>query len=110
MTSFHDTTVSDLNCGFKEATLHFNKITADTQQILKATSDNHDIKTILKMMESTAGIMQNVVEEISDDAWTIIELTVAGVTIIFIIIQTAVLIKLNRDIKLSVAEIKNYRS
>ena len=83
MTALHDTTISDLNSGFKEATLHFKKINEDTQRILEVTSDNHDIKAILKMMQDTANIMQSVMGELTDDAWTIIELTVAGVIILF---------------------------
>ena len=106
MTSLHNTTVSDLNRRFKEATLHFKKITEATQQILKTTSNGQDTKTILKLMESTAKVMQKVVEEISDDAWRIIELTMAGATIVFIMMIIIILIKLNHDVKLIMAEVK----
>ena len=53
MTSVHDTTVSDLNRGFKEATTHFNKLKETTQQILKSTSTAKDIDTIIEHMENT---------------------------------------------------------
>ena len=105
MTSLHDTTISDLNHGFKEASRHFKKIIEDTDHILKATTNNPDIDTILMMLKDTAAAMEIVMETLADDSVTIMGLAVAGAIAFLIILQAIILIKLNRDIKLSIMDI-----
>ena len=104
MTSLHDTTISDLNNGFKEASCHFKKLMEDTKHILEASSNTHNIEVILKMLKDTAAIMENVMEILVDDSLTVTGLAVAGAIIFLIILQAAVIIKLNRDIKINVME------
>ena len=105
MTSLHDTTISDLNHGFKEASRHFKKIIEGTDHILEATTNNPDIDTILMMLKDTAAAMEIVMETLADDSVTIMGLAVAGAIAFLIILQAIILIKLNRDIKLSIMDI-----
>merc|ERR1712121_592814 len=60
MTSLHDTTIMDLNHGFKEASRHFKNITESTKRILEATVNNPDTEAILIMLKNIAMTMDAV--------------------------------------------------
>ena len=99
VTSLHDTTVADLNKGFKEATAHFNKISETTNKILKTASSDEDTKTVIELMENTAKVMMEIAGDMADNTWTIADLSMAGVTILFTGVLTILLIKIIRDNK-----------
>ena len=105
MTSLHDTTISDLNHGFKEASRHFKKIIEDTNHILNATTNNPDIDTILIMLENTATTMEFVMEVLANDSMAIMGLAVARLIAFLVILQAITIIKINRDIKLNIMDI-----
>ena len=106
VTSLHDTTVADLNKGFKEATAKFDKITETTDKILKSTSSDKDAKTVIDLMENTAKMMIEVAGGVADNTWTITDISMAGVTILFTGILTILLIKVIRDNKVITEENK----
>ena len=105
MTSLHDTTISDLNHGFKEASRQFKKIIDDTNHILNATTNNPDIDTILIMLENTATTMEFVMEILANDSMAIMGLAAAGFIAFLVILQAIALIKINRDIKLNIMDV-----
>ena len=97
VTSLHDTTVADLNRGFKEATKNFDKIAETTSKILKTASSDKDAKTVIGLMENTAKFMVEIAEEMSDNTWTIADLTLAGVTVLFIGVIIILMVKIIHD-------------
>ena len=107
MTSLHDTTISDLNHGFKEASKHFKKIIESTSSILNATTNNPDIDTILLMLKDTAVTMEFVIEVLADDSMEKMGLAVASFITLVVILQAGTLIKLIRDIKLNIKEMND---
>ena len=109
MTSLHDTTISDLNHGFKEATRHFKKIIDDTKHILEVTDNSTDIRNMLEILTNITEIMDDTMKILTDESITVAGLAIAGVMIFLIVIQTGMIIKLNRDVKFSVLKIQELR-
>ena len=107
MTSLHDTTITDLNHGFKEASKHFKNITESTRKILNATINNPDTEVILLMLKDTAMTMDFVMEILADDTTEKIGLAVGSFVILLIILLAGILIKLIRDVKLDIKEMRD---
>merc|ERR1712002_896019 len=106
MTSLHDTTITDLNHGFKEVSKHFTNITESTRKILNATINNPDIDVILLMLKDTAMTMDFVMEILADDTTEKIGLAVGSFVILLIVLLTGILIKLIRDVKLDIKDLR----
>ena len=106
MTSLHDTTITDINHGFKEASQHFKSITESTRKILNATINNPDTEVILIMLKDAAMTMDFVMEILANDTTEKMGLAVGGFVILLIILLTGILIKLIRDVKLDIKDLR----
>ena len=74
MTSLHDTTISGLNNGFKEATNSFKKLMNDTKDILDVVNDDTNIRNTLEILE-------DIMEILTDDTMTVAGLTITGIIV-----------------------------
>jgi len=105
MTALHDTTISNLNHRIKEAHRQFKKIGDNLDLNLKATIDNPDIKTILELLKTATVAIDIIMEVLGDNSILVIGLAVAGGMVVIIILQTIVLVKFIRDIKMDIMRI-----
>merc|ERR1712002_569549 len=106
MTSQHDTTILDLNHGFKEASRNFKNITESTKRILDATVNNPDTEAILIMLKNIAMTMDVVMEVLTSDTTEIISLAIGGLIILLIMLLTGIFLKLIRDVKLDFKDLR----
>ena len=106
MTSLHDTTILDLNHGFKEASRNFKNITESTKRILEATVNNPDTEAILIMLKNIAMTMDAVTGILTSNTTEIIRLAIGGSVILLIILLAGIIVKLIQGVK---ADIKNLR-
>merc|ERR1712002_449310 len=106
MTSLHDTTILDLNHGFKEASRNFKNITESTKRVLEATVNNPDTEAILIMLKNIAMTMDVVMVILTSDTTEIIRLAVGGLIILLVMLLTGTFIKLTRDVRLDFKDLR----
>ena len=82
MTSLHDTTIADLNLGFKKASDHFSNIHKTTGRILNHTIYKPEIDLIIDILKDTAVIVELMQEELADKTDEFVELALIGVGIL----------------------------
>merc|ERR1712112_296011 len=73
MTSLHDTTIMDINHGFKEASQHFKSIIESTKKIFNATVNNPDTEAILTMLKDTEITMDLIIEVLANETGIIVK-------------------------------------
>merc|ERR1712112_711086 len=99
MTSLHDTTIMDINHGFKEASQHFKNIIESTKKILNATVNNPDTEAILTMLKDTEMTMEFIIEILANETTEKMGLAIGGSVILLIIFLAGILIKLIQEVK-----------
>ena len=99
MTSLHDTTIMDINHGFKEASQHFKSIIESTKKILNATVNSPDTEAILTMLKDTEMTMDLIIEILANETTEKMGLAIGGSVILLIILLAGILIKLIQDVK-----------
>ena len=91
MTSLHDTTIADLNQGFKKATEHFSNIHKTTGRILNHTIYKPEIDLIIDILKDTAVIVELIQEDMADKTDEFVELALIGVGILGVFLLGVVL-------------------
>merc|ERR1712002_494239 len=86
MTSLHDTTIADLNLGFKKASDQFNNIQKTTGKILNYTIYNPEIDLIIDILKDTAVIVELMQEEMADKTDMFVELALNGAGILGVLL------------------------
>merc|ERR1712112_357542 len=99
MTSLHDTTIMDINHGFKEASQHFKSIIESTKKIFNATVNSPDTEAILTMLKDTEMTMDLIIEILANETTEKMGLAIGGSIILLIILLAGILIKLIQDVK-----------
>ena len=107
MTSLHDTTIADLNQGFKKASEHFQDIRKTTKKILNATVNNLELDLILDLLKDTAVIVELIQEDIVDKSDEMVEFGLIGVVIVSIFLFGGVLVSHIRKNDHKTEEIQN---
>merc|ERR1712112_67036 len=92
MTSLHDTTITDLNHGFKEASQNFKTITESTKRILDATVNNPDTEAILTMLKATEMTMEFIREILANETTEKLSLAIGGSVILLIILLAGIIV------------------
>ena len=92
MTSLHDTTIADLNQGFKKATEHFSNIHKTTGRILNHTIYKPEIDLIIDILKDTAVIVELIQEDMVDKSDEFVELALIGVVILSVFLFGVVLV------------------
>ena len=106
MTSLHDTTIMDINHGFKEASQHFKSIIESTKKILNATVNNPDTEAILTMLKDTEMTMDLIIEILANETTEKLSLAIGGSVILLIILLAGIIVKHIQSVK---SDIKNLR-
>ena len=91
MTSLHDTTIADLNLGFKKASDQFSNIHKTTGKILNHTIYNPEIDLIIDILKDTAVIVELMQEEMADKTDLFVELALNGAGILGVLLLGFVL-------------------
>ena len=106
MTSLHDTTIMDINHGFKEASQHFKSIIESTKKILNATVNSPDTEAILTMLKDTEMTMDLIIEILANETTEKLSLAIGGSVILLIILLAGIIVKHIQSVK---SDIKNLR-
>merc|ERR1712112_476470 len=106
MTSLHDTTIMDINHGFKEASQHFKSIIESTKKIFNATVNSPDTEAILTMLKDTEMTMDLIIEILANETTEKLSLAIGGSVILLIIFLAGIIVKPIQGVK---ADIKNLR-
>merc|ERR1712002_569512 len=99
MTSLHDTTIMDINHGFKEASQHFKSIIESTKKILNATVNSPDTEAILTMLKDTEMTMEFIIEILANETTEKLGLAIGGLVILLIILLAGIVVKLIQDVE-----------
>ena len=91
MTSLHDTTIADLNLGFKKASTQFNNIQKATGKILNYTIYNPEIEQIIDILKDTTVIVELMQEQLGDKTDMYMELALNGAGILGVLVLGVVL-------------------
>ena len=91
MTSLHDTTIADLNLGFKKASDQFNNIQKATGKILNYTIYNPEIDQIIDILKDTTVIVELMQEKMADKTDMYVELALNGAGILGVLVLGVVL-------------------
>ena len=93
MTSLHDTTIADLNLGFKKASAQFNNIQKATGKILNYTIYNPEIEQIIAILKDTTVVVELMQEQLGDKTDIYMELALNGAGILGVFVLSVVLTK-----------------